>query len=262
MSSTLKPQSSSPFPFDGELYPARNKRFKELVFFVHFYEGNKKQLLRHIRLVNGFGFDAFAFHLHGTHQDFLSLKLPISPKGSFGIKHLYADQIEMLLNLLPQEKIVFSFSNPSGSAIEALARRRCSDIKALICDSGPSNRFLNSAIRLYQQNNPSQAKPFSYAFAPIMGFGWSPYLHQDIHKDLKIFPAYFPILSIRGWKDALISPQHIDEIFEPHKQLQWRKLDLPLAGHILGLRDFRDDYAPALENFLNEVATPIHSESL
>ncbi len=256
MSKACPPPHTANYPFSGELYLSRQKAFEEIVFFVHFYEGTKKQMMRHIRLVNNLGFDAFAFHLQGNMKDLLSGSLPWSAQANFGIKHTYADQIEALLNLLPQRKIVFSFSNPSASAIEAIARRYCSDIQALICDSGPSNRFLASAVRLYQQEySPSPWQ--SYLFAPFMSLGWSPFMHLDLHDDLAQFPEDFPVLSISGWKDALIPPEHIDEVFEPHLQLKWQKLSLPGAEHLKGLRDFRDDYVPVVKKFLYEVATPL-----
>lgn len=244
-------------PFDGEFFLARNKKYEELIFFVHFYEGTKKQLLRHIKLVNSLGFDAFAFHLKGSHKDLLSLNLPISAKGSFGTKHIYADQIETLLNLIPGKKIIFSFSNPTAAAIEAMARRHCSDTLALICDSGPTARFIPSAYNLYKHEYKMQPFALRLALAPVLSLGWSPFFHKDLQKDLSTFPRGFKILSIRGWKDLLIPPSHIDEVFEPHAQLEWTKLSLPEAGHLTGLRDFKEEYAPAVERFLKDVATPL-----
>lgn len=245
------------FPFDGEFFLSNNKKFEELIFFVHFYEGSKKHILRHFRLVNKLGFDAFAFHLKGTHRDLASFKLPISAKGAFGAKHIYADQIETLLNLIPGNKIIFSFSNPSAAAIEAMARRHCSDTIALICDSGPSGRFIPSMFRLFTQEYNIKSLPLKIALSPFLGIGWSPFFHKDIHRDLTTFPPGFKILSIRGWKDALIPANDIDEVFEPHKQLDWIKLSLPEAEHLTGLRDFKEDYAPVVENFLTKIATPL-----
>lgn len=244
-------------PFDGEFFLSKNKRYEELVFFVHFYEGTKRQIIRHIKLVNDLGFDAFAFHLHGNHKDVLK-HFPISPHLKFGVKHIYADQIEKLLNEIPGRKIIFSFSNPTASAIEAMARRHCSDTVALICDSGPTARFLPSAYNLFGYEYQIKSTLLKLALTPVMSLGWSPLLHKDIHAQLDAFPAGFKILSIRGWKDKLIPPTHIDEVFEPHKNLEWSKLSLPEAEHLTGLRDFRSEYIPGVERFLKSVAREIH----
>lgn len=249
--------SKKQLPFHGEFFLAKNKKFEELVFFVHFYEGSKKQLLRHIRMVNQMGFDAFAFQLEGTLHDILQLHLPISAQGKFGTKHIYADQIERLLNEVPGNKIVYTFSNPSASAIEAMARRHCSDTVALICDSGPTARFIPSAYQLSKQKERFRFMPVTLATASLFSIGWSPWMHKDLERDLNTFPEGFKILSIRGWKDQLIPPSHIDEVFEPHKQLDWSKLSLPEAEHLRGLRDFKEDYVPTVARFLKSVATPI-----
>lgn len=240
-------------PYDGTFYYAKNKKFKETIFFVHFYEGSKLLLKRHIEFVNDLGFDAFAFNLISTKEYF---KNPLSKHKNLGIKHVYADQIEFLLNAISGKKIIFSFSNPTASAIEAMYLRNCLDITALICDSGPSGKFVKSffnLLRYYKEKSLLE----TLAKSVFLPFFWSRYLHTDIEKHLSHFPKGFPILSIRGWKDELIPPDHIDFLFEGHPNLSWRKLSLPLAGHLNGLKDFRDSYTAGVKNFLNEVATPI-----
>ncbi len=254
--------AKSQLPFDGEFFLSKNKAYEELIFFVHFYEGSKRQLLRHIKLVNKLGFDAFAFHLHGNHTELLQdlfkdifSKIPISAKEKFGIKHTYADQIEKLLNEIPGNKIIFAFSNPSAAAIEAMARRHCSDTTALICDSGPTARFIPSAYNLFSQDYHIKSTMLKLILTPVLSFGWSPLLHKDLKADLEHFPIGFRILSIRGWKDKLIPPKHIDEVFESHENIDWTKLSLPEAEHLTGLRDFREEYIPGVEKFLKSIAT-------
>lgn len=245
------------FPNKGEFYFARERTREELIFFVPFYGGVKKQLLRHIRMVNQLGFDAFACELEGDLEDVLKLHLPFTASGKFGVKHAYADQIENLLNMLPGKKIVYSFSNPCASAIEAMARRNCSDTPALICDSGPTNQFMKSAYELYTHEIKVPFMPLRLAMTPVVSMGWSPLLHKDVHTDLEKFPQGFPLLSIRGWKDKLIPPDHIDEVFEPHKNLDWQKLALPEAEHLTGLRDYRNEYTETVSAWLNQVEVEI-----
>ncbi|MES3036926.1 MAG: alpha/beta hydrolase [Bdellovibrionota bacterium] len=244
---------STKFPFSGELVKAANKKYEEVIFFVHFFEGNKRLIKRHVKTVNLLGFDAFIFTLPLTWNP---VRPPIAKNFRFGWKHVYADVISELLDLVPGKKIIFSFSNPSASAIEAMAARKCKDVAALICDSGPSARFLYSAFSLSKQ----YLKEGEYFKAGTMQFGplfWTPFFHRDIKKHLNVLPDGFPILSIRGWKDPLIPPSHIDAVFEGHSQIHWRKLSLPLAGHLNGLRDFRKEYMAGLTPFLGEIATPI-----
>ena len=251
------------YSLGGELFKSPQKKYKEVIFFVHFYEGNKRALRRHIEFVNELGFDAFAFNLKGGRYRWRDIKrnpqvdFPLSKKNAFGIKHVYADQIEMMLNQVAGDKIIFAFSNPSASAIEAMARRNCSDVKALICDSGPSAKFIQSAYNLYTHDWKLKPLPLRVALTPFLSFGWSLHLHRDIHLDLSRFPQNFPILSIRGWKDPLIPPDHIDRVFEPHSNIQWQKLSLPEAGHLNGLKDFADEYQPGVQRFLSEVATRV-----
>lgn len=241
------------YPFDGQYYPSSHKQYQDVVFFVHFYEGSKQQLKKHVDLVNQLGFDAFAFNLIDKSA---LLTNPLSRKKIPGIKHIWADQIGDLLNLIPQKKIIFSFSNPSSSAIEAMAERNNLDTVALICDSGPSDKFLTSVFQLFThlRKDGILSGLTKTIVTPLI---WSPYLHQDMHQHLEKFPKGFKVLSIRGWKDMLIPPNHIDAVFEKHANIDWRKLSLPKAGHLNGLKDFKEDYQAGLEPFLKEVGTRI-----
>ncbi|MEK6773411.1 MAG: hypothetical protein AABY64_05695 [Bdellovibrionota bacterium] len=240
------------FPDKGEIFPAKNKKYRELIFFVHFFEGSKKKIHPHIALVNELGFDAFAFQ---AHDHFSIFDLPITTELSFGLQHRIADQIENLLNLLDGDKIVFAFSGPSSAAIEAIARRGASDIRALVCDSGPSGEFLKSIYNLleHERRLPLWQRLIQW---PVFSVIWNPSLQNTLSEDLRKFPQDFKILSIRGWKDKLMPPGHIDAVFEPHSHLDWRKLSLPRAEHLRGLKEYPEDYSTGLIKFLNEVARP------
>lgn len=241
------------YPFDGELFPAKKKEFSETILFVHFFDGNKKVLKRHIELVNDLGFDAIAFNLRDKSVLFQN---PFSLRKKIGLKHIYADQVEAMLNLIPGNKIIYSFSNPSASAIEAMYYRNCIDVTALICDSGPAKRIFESVFNMFLN---FKTNGFVKELINLIGtpLGWSYLLHSDLTLHLNVFPDKFKILSIRGWKDKLISPDNIDLVFETHTQLDWRKLSLPQAGHLNGLKDFSQDYTQGVKNFLFEVATRV-----
>jgi hypothetical protein len=171
------------------------------------------------------------------------------------MKHAIADQIEDHLHLLTdyRTKIIFAFSNVAGAAVEAMVRRDPFDSIGLICDSGPGGNLIYSSYHLLEHQMGVTSIPFKLLGAPLVVLGWSSGLHQDISADLKKLPDGFPVLSIRGWKDPMISPKQIDELFEPATQLNWRKLALPEAGHINGLRDFPDDYRAGVSEFLKSI---------
>ena len=246
------------YPDEGELFRTRITandknvaQSRPLIFFAHHFRGHKKALKRHIELMNALGFDAYAFNLKDSLKEHQYVPYShISKK--FGLKHALADQIEEHLNLLTayKTKIIFAFSNVAGCAIEAVARRSTRDVIALICDSGPGAAFVYSSYKLIEQQMRVNFLPLKIIGTPLVMFSWSGEFHRDIPKDLQKFPEGFPILSIRGWKDKLISPGHIDKIFEPAQNINWRKLALPEAGHLTGLRDFPDEYRAGLEDFL------------
>lgn len=261
------------FPYEGRLFKSKNKKFEETILLVPFFGSEQRELARHVKLLNDLGHDVAIFSLQKTPVllDFSqgvftplkkwkeiqeTLKLPISSHQKFGLKHVYADQVENMLNLLPGNKIIFAFSNPGAAAIEALARRKCIDVKGAIFDSGPSGKFIESFANLAKYDWKISSLVLRHVMAPLLSHAWSPYLHKDTKKDLNQFPKGFKILSIRGWKDLLIPPDHIDAIFDPHPDLDWRKLSLPEAGHLVGLRDHRSEYTPAVEKFLKEISTP------
>lgn len=249
------------FPDDGELYFSENKSSDTLIFFCHFFQGHKKALKRHIDMVKKLGFDAYAFNLNDSPKN--HFYVPYSERShKFGMKHALADQIEdhidLLMEKFPNRKIaIFAFSNVAGCAIEAMARRfREGDWKSvvgLLADSGPGAEFFFSSYKLLEHQLKISSLPLKILGTPIVAYGWSPSLNKDIVADLKSFPNGFPVMSIRGWKDQLIAPKHIDKIFEAAPNLLWQKLSLTEAQHLTGLRDFPDDYQPPVEMFLKKL---------
>jgi hypothetical protein len=244
------------YPDQGELIQASpTKKSGYLVFFVHFLNGHKKALKRHVQLVNELGYDAYIFNLKDDFKDHNYIPYSSRTK-KIGLKHVIADQIQDHLNLFPQykNKMVFAFSNIAGCAIEAMVRRlpKENDIHGLICDSGPGMSFLRSSYNLFKYEFKMQSFLLRAALTTPFALAWSPQMNSDIHDDLEKLPDQFPILSIRGWRDQLISVESINAVFEPHGHLKWKKLNLPEAVHITGLRDFPNEYKPPVIDFLEQ----------
>ncbi len=245
-------------PFKGRHHLCEKAGFKKLykdtIVFVPFFGASQKSLQRHVDLVTALGFDAVTFDLMDDWSSaFLNV---ISSQGLFGLKHVWADQIERILNSVQGSKIIYGFSNPNASAFEAIARRNAWDISGMICDGGPSGKLSKSMVRYFATEKPLPSIALRMVLATITANLWSPDYPRAIGRDLSRLPKGFRILSIRGWKDPLISPEMIDLVFEGHNQIDWEKLSLPEGKHLDGLKEFPELYVPRVESFLKEIAQP------
>lgn len=251
--SILGAMNEAKLPSRGHWHRSSHRKFRETVLLVPFFGGEQKNLKRHVDFLNDSGFDCVTFDLRDNWTEvagnFLSSKL------QFGLKHVWADQIEALLNEIPGDKIIFSFSNPSASAIEAIAKRHAADIKGLICDGGPSGQLWHSMLNYFTHETPLPFLPLKAAAAFATASLWHPHFLKVIHQDLEKFPKGFRVLSIRGWKDPLITPKMIDMIFEPHHQIDWQKLSLPEGKHLNGLKDHPELYNGPVAQFLAEIGS-------
>ena len=200
-----------PLSYDGEAFFAAQKKSLCSVVFVHFWGGTKSSVRRHIQFVNDLGFDAYAFQLIA--YSIPPSSSPISPNGRFGVKHVYADQITRILNEVPGRKIIYAFSNPGASAIEAIAQRNAVDISGLILDSGPANDLSQSYDRLLESGYGVHSRAKRWLLVKTTTAFWSPKFHRDIRTDLQKFPKNFPVLSLQGWQDEITPPGDIEENF-------------------------------------------------
>jgi len=237
----------------GEYLKAQKKRFEEIIVFVPFYFGHKENMKRHAALVNEIGFDCVIFNL--TMNTFKAgLQFPFNLRNGWGIKHLWAQEITKILDAFSGNKIIYSFSNPTSAALEAIELRQAKDIKALICDGGPFYDLLSCNWNFFTKESQIPTLP-AKLFASFYGrIIWSIHHERELAKSFDSFPEKFPVLSIRGWQDALVPPTSIEKAFKKHPQLDLEILNLPQGGHMDGLKKFPEVYKPKVQNFLESVA--------
>lgn len=241
--------------FNGKKYLASNKKYSEVVVIVPFYGAKRNNLLRHINWLNDIGYDVVAFDLKFKPK---SIKdSVITAEFEFGFKHVWADQIGIILNEVFGPKIVFAFSNPSSAAIEAIAERHASDVKALVCDSGPSGELWNSIHNYYKHEIPIRIPILRQLATTLATTVTSLNFLKEVKSDLEKFPKGFEILSVRGWKDPLISPNQIDKIFNHPQHLNVQRLSLPRAKHLDGLKNHFEEYSSAVTAFLERHSTKV-----
>ena len=240
-------------------HPAPNKKYKEPIVFVHFFDGSPALIKKHIDLVNEFGFDAYSYQVsfHLTKRRPLDF-LPHNNR--LGLKNLWTIDLLNILKKIDGPKILYSFSNPASSAIEVTSKffkEGSKEIKAIICDSGPFVDLFKCSRNLSTHYLKIKNPLANLSSSLFMTFGLSPNHSANLHKDLASLPENFPILSIRGWKDELVPVKSIEKVFEPHKHIDLDTLILPEAGHLNGLKDFSSAYIPKVDLFLKKVATPL-----
>lgn len=243
-------------PFEGEWGRAPERKFKETIVFVHHFGGSKRTVLRHVKMAMDLGFDTVRFPLL-FNKVLPAERLPITADLKFGARHVWADQIESVLNSVPGHKIVYSFSMPSNGALEAIAKRRAKDVVAWVCDGGPFLQIWKCSWNLFEHQFLVQSKllrglytSFSYL---IFGHG----IEEDSTKFVSMLPSNFPILSVRGAKDPLVPQDAIDDVFKTASKVSLEKLVIPGGKHLDGLKNHEADYLPPVSRFLKQHGTPI-----
>lgn len=239
-------------PFDGELDLAPQKRFEETVVFVHHFGGSARTVARHSRLLNKIGFDTVRFNLLCNGEK-TGRRLPATRSFKLGIGHVWTEQIEHMLDLVPGPKVLYSFSMPTNSALEAIANRRARDIKALICDGGPFYELPRCVWNLYTHEYRLESRILRGIYTGVSLAIYGMDLAFRLPAKLKQIPPRFPILSIRGEEDPLVPPGAIDKVFVSQNQLDIKRLAFEKGRHLDGLKNFPDLYAATVTRFLEEV---------
>lgn len=237
-------------------YPSENKRFNDIVVFVHFFAGNQRMLKRHIQYVNSIGFDAVGFDL-SFHSKWILKKKPISRTKNIGIRYIWGDEIEDVLNHYSGKKILFAFSNPCASSFDAIVRRNSKDITAMICDSGPFVKMINCSYNLVKYHFKVKNPILRTMGTAGIFTGWGVLHNHSLKTDLQKLPQNFPILSIRAWQDKLVPLSAIEKAFENHDHLDIQVLNLPDSGHLDGFKTSEDMYKDKVKNFLETYSSPL-----
>lgn len=236
---------------------AQKRLFEETIVFVPFFFGKKEQLKKHAEMVTAMGFNCVTFTL-SFQLPTVAKKIPYSKKHGWGLKHIWTEEITSVLDSISGNKIIFSFSNPTSSTLEAIAARDASDIKALVCDGGPFYDLWKCNWNFFTYESPFKLiLPAKFGAGVYAYLLWTQNHEKELCRDLKKLPKNFPILSIRGWLDPLVPTSSIEKAFEKHKQLDLEVLNLPEGKHLDGLKNFPEVYTDHVGKFLSQVATKI-----
>ncbi len=226
-------------------FPALEKKHRETVVFVHHMWGSHKSSWRHCKYFNEIGFDCVSFDLIFGCRQAMGFH-PLLRYFPMGLFYIWFKQIQRVFNQVQGGKILYCFSAPGLSGLLACEGR--SDIKKVICDGGPfydvyknsRNFFAFQGIRQKQLN-----VLFSLLGLPFFGYQSLFRLQGVLNRWEKV-----PILSIQNLGDTMVFIESIKKVFDPHKHLDLKVLEIPTEGHLNGLKDFPELYCKALWDFL------------
>jgi pimeloyl-ACP methyl ester carboxylesterase len=120
----------------------------------------------------------------------------------------------------------------------------------MICDGGPFARLYECVWNLYEKQYRVESRLLRAAFTRASLFIWGPGFEREMAALLAQIPAGFPVLSIRGGRDPLVSPAAIDDFWALQSSLRVERLAFPQGGHLDALRLFPHEYSDCVENFL------------
>ena len=179
----------------------------------------------------------------------------VKSKSELGLRHAWSRRILSKMRSSDKPTFVYSFSNPTASAIRAIqqemANSSSSRVLGLIADGGPANHLVGPLWNYFRLEVPIPTLLRAPAVAASLAAWGGPH-DKELNQSLRLFPQGFPVLSIRGWRDPLVSASNIEAVFDHHKQLHYETLSLPEGEHLNGLKDFPDLYKPRVERFLEQ----------
>jgi pimeloyl-ACP methyl ester carboxylesterase len=252
---------SEPGPHGGYFVSPAETKYAETVVFVHQWGGRRSQLRPHMNFVAELGFRSFTFNQSFHSVDRVRLEPGLLPEAIKGLRHVWAHEIQEVLDQIEGRKILYSFSLPSGAALVALGRRKARDVTAWICDGGPFLHLHRCYWNYFTHQTPLKNPLLKEA--AVLGshflFGaWN--FKKDLRQAFAALPPEFPVLSIRGWQDPLVPVSAIEEVFELAKHKP-EVLSLPEGHHIDGLKNCPEEYKSRVGRFLRARGSRVRADN-
>ena len=226
-------------------FPALEKKRRETVIFVHHMWGSHKSLRRHCKHLNEMGFDCICFDLIFGSRQAVGFH-PLLRYLPLGLFHIWFKQIQRVFDRVEGDKILYCFSAPVLSGFLACEGRK--DIKKVICDGGPFYDVYKNSKNFFAFHGIRQ-KQLNILFS-LCGFSFFGY--QCLFRLSGVLSRWqkVPILSVQNLGDTMVFIESIKKVFEPHRHLNLKVLEIPTDGHLNGLKDFPELYCKALVDFL------------
>lgn len=229
-------------------HPSKIESSNPTVILVHHMWGSHRSVLRHANYLNSIGFNCISFDFIFGTERFKIASHPLLRYLYKGVFYVWMRQIRLILDEIPGDKIVYSFSGPSLSALWASDNRN--DVVKMICDGGPFHEIRNNTRNFFRKE-AGISNEFLNGLSALIGTTiWGIHPLRKLHKVLNAWKPNVPILSIRGTEDDIVLIDTIDRVFAPHPQLPLTVVEIKGGRHLNGLRDFPDIYTQELKKFI------------
>ena len=225
-------------------HPAKTRSFQETIVFTHHFGGQSSSTRRHQEFVNQLGFDCVSFNFRYNEI----------PWGKF-----WKRQLLQVLDEVPGDKIIYSFSSPSVATASAIVDEGRKDIKAWITDGGPFLEAFDCLVNYFRCQTilprPFQIFGGAAGYVLMGAFGYE----ARVKNWMANFPKEVSILSIRSGQDKMVPVRAIDAFFATDRNLDIEKFELFKAEHLEGLKNFPALYKPRVKDFLLKHAHAINT---
>ncbi len=246
------------YPLEGRLQKSPDKVFEPTIVFIHNFGGNYASTKRHQEMVLAMGFDCFSF-------TFSLSSIPLSGEQMMealrvGMIERWSEELETVLECIEGPKILFTFSFPSIALPALLYKQRRKDVIGWVCDGGPFEHLWQNLWHFYSFQRPEKFKALRWIRTELawVVFGGIPY-SKRLKKWIPALDPKLPIFSVREGADQLVSEESIDLLFSYNLDLNLKKLVIPGAGHLDGLKKNPDVYKQHVGEFLKSISETIQS---
>ena len=234
---------------NGRYHASGNKKYNTLIILVHHLGGVPEQLKHHITFLNQNGFDVYSYPAFLSGKNHWKDFLPIIKNTKEGVVKVWSKELEEVSDQFKEDKIIFSFSFPSLSALLTASKRK--DIKALICDGGPFSHLFLAVWRFFTYHQPIPNIFFKLYLTIQMYLAFKPSLiKRNIKKQLPNLHENRHVVSLQSLKDRQIPSAYINSFFNKIKHINLSVCQLKYSGHLQGLKTERETYISGVLDFL------------
>ena len=232
-------------------YPAPERKFQDRILVSHFFGGNQKYLLKHIRLLNQIGFDVYAFDF-SYKKTWIYKKIPSFKNENYKLQKIWMTELEEAFSYVPKPCFLYGFSGPAACSVKLAAKKENhSLVKGIITDSGPFTHLLKCNFNLAKVEFGVDRTISRLLFSLLLSPLWNWNHTEDLLNDLSNCKEGLPYLSIQPLQDEVVPVAVMKDVFTRSKhKLQLTEFEVAEGGHLTSLKLAPSMYKTQIKTWL------------